>query len=86
MYNRALEKIIDDYKDYQIDGETFKNGLPAVDNDHKNAYFNDVNELLHIKLNVDLYKIDQSVFDYEESDRYDPLSALEIIELQGILC
>ena len=86
MYNKALEKILDDYKDYQIEGEMFKNGLPAVSNDHKEAYFSDVNDLLHIKLEVDLYKVDQSVFDYDESDRYDPLSALEIIELQEILC
>ena len=86
VYNQALEKILSNYSDYQIDGEMFDNGLPAVDNAHKDAYFNDVNELLHIKIKIDLYKVDLSVFDYNESDRYDSLSPIEIIELQEILC
>lgn len=90
-YSKTLEKILDKYKDYIVKdekGETInnENGLPLVDKDHIIDYGNELSELLNIEIDINIYKVDISVFDYNDSDKYDSLSAVDIIKLQSILC
>ena len=63
------------------------NGLPEISDEVQNAnLYDEVNELLSIEINLDLHLIDEKAFDYEDSDRYSPLSPVEIMQLQNILC
>ena len=90
-YTKSLNKIIDDFKEYYVvgeDGEPLINNatwLPIVDDEHNADFQKEINDLLDIEIDVSLYTIDQSAFDYDD-DKYTPLSAAEIYELQNVLC
>lgn len=89
-YSKSIQKIISDYKDYIIKDENGKQkvsdiGLPIVDDAHMADYISEINELLKIEIDVNLYTIDDSVFDYDDS-KYDALTAREMLQLQTILC
>lgn len=90
-YNSALQKIIDSYKDFvqkDDDGNEVMSsvGIPEVDADHIEDYMNEINELLGIEIEVNLYHIDESCFDYDDGDKYDALSPKDILLLQNVLC
>ena len=89
-YSKSIQKIVSDYGDYILkddDGKQMVNnvGLPMVDDSHMADYISEINELLGIEIDVNLYTIDDSVFDYDDS-KYDVLTAQEILQLQTILC
>ena len=86
IYEDSLRKIIDSYKDYTIKDEQLENGLPKVDDEHMEDYVSEINELLNFEVDIDLYYIDEDVFDYEDSARYDAVSASDLIQLRAILC
>lgn len=90
-YSKSLNKIFEKYADYTIKDDngniTYnEQGIPLVDEDHISDYGNEIGELLDIEIDVDLYTVDISIFDYDEGNRYDSLSAVDIIKLQDILC
>ena len=86
IYEDSLRKIIDSYKDYTIKDEQLENGLPKVDDEHMEDYVSEINELLNFEVDIDLYYIDEDVFDYDDSARYDAVSASDLIQLRAILC
>ena len=86
IYEKSLQKIIDSYKEYFVKDETLENGLPKVDDEHMEDYITEINELLAFEVDIDLYYIDEDVFDYEDSDRYDSISAADLIQLRMIIC
>lgn len=86
IYEKSLQKIIDSYKDYFVKDEILENGLPKVDDEHMEDYITEINELLAFEVDIDLYYIDEDVFDYEDSDRYDSISAADLIQLRMIIC
>ena len=90
-YKKSLSKVIEAYKDFFVkddNGEivTMSVGIPEVDTDHIDDYLKDVDDLLNIEIDVELYFIEDSAFDYEDSDRYDAMSAIDIMALQSVLC
>lgn len=90
-YNKSLDKVIKDYEKYAIknkDGEPvlMASGLPDVDEQYKESYVADINELLGIEIDVDLYTINEETFAYDDGDKYDALTPMEIVQLQSILC
>lgn len=90
-YSKAINKIFEKYADYVIKDKNGnikykEQGIPLVDENHIKAFEEEIGELLNIEIDANLYKIDISVFDYEDTDRYDSLSAIDIIKLQSILC
>ena len=86
IYEKSLQKIIDSYKDYFVKDEILENGLPKVDDEHMEDYITEINELLAFEVDIDLYYIDEDVFNYEDSDRYDSISAADLIQLRMIIC
>lgn len=90
-YSQTLNKIFEKYANYVVkddDGNIRYNdqGIPLVDKNHVADYGKEIGELLNIEIDINLYKVDISVFDYEDTDKYDSLSAIDIIKLQSILC
>ena len=90
-YNKELKKILDNYKEYyakdgkgepQIDKTS---GLPVIMPEHSNDFMQEVMELLEIEIDVKPYFIDESLFDYDD-EKYDTMSAIDIINLQSVLC
>ena len=62
-------------------------GIPKVDDTHEDDYISEINELLDMEIEIDdFYNIKDDAFDYIDSDRYDALTASDIINLQSILC
>ena len=92
VYFKSLQKILDEYKEFykkNQNGETVNLpiGVPEVDEGHMEEYIKELDELLGIEIEIELYTIDESVFDYDDtSGRYDVLTASDIIQLQNILC
>lgn len=90
-YTKSLNKIIDDFKNYYVigeDGEPLIDNatlLPIIDEEHKEDFKKEINDLLDIDIEIPLYTIEQSSFDYD-GEKYSPLSAAEIYELQNVLC
>lgn len=89
-YKQSLQKIYDAYNPYFVtndDGNIMQlsNGLPQVDEEHLKDYFAEIDELLNLEVDIDLYHISDSVFDYED-DKYDALSPADIIMLSDVIC
>ena len=90
-YENAFKKLLAKYdKDIEkdVDGNIVQNkdGIPVVNGEASKDFYNELNELLRIELDVNIYQIPSDVFDYEDSERYDAMSASEIIQLQSIMC
>lgn len=90
-YFQQLQKIIQNYEPYQVkdsDGEVVNlpTGIPKVDDEHMADYTQEIESLLRIDTEIELYNISDEVFDYGDNDRYDLLSAADIFALREILC
>ena len=91
IYQEMLRKIFDAYEQYSEkdkNGEIKLNehGIPIVDKEHNDTFYNEINDLLSLEVDVEFYKIQEDAFDYDEGDRYDPLSVQEMINLYKVLC
>lgn len=90
-YNETIKKTFEKYDEYILKDEDGKykfgeNGIPLVSKEQAEDYAKDISELLNIEIDVKLHTIDISEFDYADSERYDVLTAMDIIRLQGVLC
>ena len=91
VYEAELKKILNQYSEYMIKDEngnyiTGDLGIPLVEPKYKDEFNEVMSELLNIEIDVDFYHIDSSLFEYDDSDKYDALSPKDIITLQSILC
>jgi len=91
-YIKSLNNLFADYDEYIIRDEN-KNimsndmGIPIVDCNVEKEFNEEISELLNIEIEIKLYCISEDAFDYEDNtNRYDSLSAADIINLQVILC
>ena len=90
-YENELKKLFDSYKDKTIkdeNGETKFNQyhVPIIESKYSKEFDESLTELLNIEVEIDLYTIDDSAFNYDDTDKYDCLSPMEIMQLQDILC
>lgn len=91
-YIKSLNKLFADYNDHMVrdkNNNVVNNdmGIPIVDNDVEKEFNEEISNLLNIEIELELYHIPENVFDYEDNtNRYDSLSAVDIMSLQGILC
>ena len=90
FYEKSLNKIIESYKDFLVkdsDGKfVISNiGVPMVDENHIEDYNNEIAELINLEVDVKIYQIPESIFDYEDADgKYDTVSGSEILRLVKI--
>ena len=63
------------------------NGIPMVKKEVEKEYLTKVNDLLNIEFEINLFKIDEECFNYDDTiGKYDVLSPSEIMFLQSFLC
>lgn len=92
VYDEALKKIFDNYKDKFVLGENGQpvineQGIPVVSSDVKKEFENEILELLQIEVEIAPYTIPESHFDYEDTKGiYDVLTPTEIFMLIEVLC
>lgn len=91
VYDAELRKIFKQYDEYIIkddegNARLNQSGIPLVEPSVMEEFNNAIAELLNIEIEVELYPVDESVFEYDDDERYSALSANEIMELQSILC
>lgn len=91
-YIKSLNKLFVTYDGYMVRDEN-KNimsndmGIPIVDSSVAEEFNEEISNLLNIEIEIQLYGISEDVFDYEDNaNRYDSLSAADIINLQAVLC
>ena len=91
-YEQALKKILEGYKDFFVkksDDELVMTsiGVPLVDNIHMKEYTEEIQELLDIEIEIQIYKIDSKDFDYEDPNgKYDVLTVKELLQLTNLFC
>lgn len=91
-YINSLHKLFSDYDNYIVKDENNNilrndDGIPIVDNQVKKEFDAEISNLLNVEIEIELYCIPENIFDYDDNnDRYDSLSAADIINLQNILC
>ncbi len=90
-YQQALKKILSNYEEYQVKNEkgeveNLPIGIPKVDEEHLQDYLGEINDLLNVETEVNLHTIPEEAFDYPDNDRYDAMTATDILTLQQILC
>ena len=93
IYKTQLEKIIKELRDndkvvLDEDGEmkVTEQGLPVVKEEYAKEFQENLTELLNLQVDVDVFFIDEEVFNYEDSSRYDAMSATDIFNLKLVLC
>lgn len=91
-YEKELNKIVESYSTFFINNSDGKpliasSGVPVVDDDHAKDYAHDLQELVNFEIDVEVYHVDESIFNYEDiRGRYDALSGKEILKLVNIFC
>lgn len=91
-YIKSLNKLFSNYDDYIVKDENnnmMNNdiGIPIVDSKVEKEFNEEISNLLNIEIEIKLHCIPENVFDYEDNvNRYDSLSATDIINLQAVLC
>ena len=90
-YEKELQKLFSEYDDKAVKddkGNTKYNqyNIPIIQKEFSEDFDKELSELLNIQLDISLYTVDDSVFDYEDSDRYDCLTPFDIVKLQDIIC
>ena len=90
VYIKSLNNLIENYKDHIVKDENGKVqlleiGVPSVDDEVKDEYINELNELLNIEVDVPIYKIPENVFNYEgiQYDALSPKESMLLIDLFG---
>lgn len=91
IYEKELNNIYENYSDYMVKDEDGniridENGIPLVDDSVSEEFRHEISELLNIEIDIDIFYIDQTLFDYNDENKYDALSAKDILILQSILC
>lgn len=89
LYFSSLNKMISDYgdsilKDKDGNVKVYQSGIPKVDKSVEDEYLKDVNDLLNIKVDVNIFKIPEESFNYE-SEKYDALSVKEVVTLIDLM-
>lgn len=95
-YDKEIKKIFSQYERYfELDKDKKPilnaNGIPLIKDEYKNEvqskYASEINELLNIEIDINLYSISVDCFDYDDTDnKYDILTPMEIMNLQRIIC
>lgn len=91
-YMKSLNKLFHDYDGHIVRDENdniMRNdmGIPIVDGGIEKEFNEEISDLLNIEIEIEPYYIPESLFDYEDNiNRYDCLSAADIMNLQAILC
>lgn len=93
VYIKQLEKLINEAKkneklELTENGQIIEteNHIPKVKDEYKEEFNDDLEDLLLFYLDVDYSYVDESIFDYDEKDKYDVLSPAEVFALRTCLC
>lgn len=90
IYQEALQNLFKSYDEFMIkkeDGtpEVTESGIPKVEKSHIEEFNKDLIDLLNTEIEINPYQIDEESFNYED-ERYDVLPAVDMMNLQKILC
>ena len=93
VYIKQLEKLINEAKqedklELTEDGNIIEkeNHLPKIKSEYAEEFSSDLEDLLLFHLDINYTYLDENVFDYDETDRYDVLSPVEVFTLRNCLC
>ena len=91
VYSKSLENIYRVYEPYTLKDDEgnilcYESGIHKVDDAHFKEYCEEITQLLETEAEVDLCHVDFSVFDYEDGEKYDVLSSVDLVDLRSILC
>lgn len=90
IYVESLSSLIKNYKEHIVNDKNGNQifmdvGVPMVDDSVKDEYIKELNDLLSIEVDIEIFKIPEEVFDYD-GEKYDALSVKEIMLLIDIFC
>lgn len=91
IYEQEMKKLFERYDSKMVKDESGNivydsTGFPKF-GAGDGGFKEEMNDLLDISVDVNIYHIDEDVFDYEDKDnRFDAMSPTDILVLQSILC
>lgn len=92
IYNKAMQKILKAYsdkteKDENGSEKTELNGLPVIQEEFREEFYQEVNDLLLMEVEITPFYVHEEIFDYENPNgRYDTISPKDMLMLISILC
>lgn len=91
-YTIELNKLFDRYDDKTVIDENGNKkinsmGIPVIEAEYSKEFDEELSELLNMIVDIDIYTIDESLFDYDDQNgKYDVLSSAEMFQLQKYFC
>lgn len=91
VYETQLNKVMNSYADNMVKDDngnvkTNNIGIPFVEESCREDFNREIEELLNFEIEIEIYTVDESVFDYDDNGKYDVLTVNDILFLQSILC
>lgn len=91
-YRKSISKLFSEYEEHFVRDEqgdvTYNDmGIPVINDEAARDFQEELENLLKIEIEVEPFYIEENAFNYEDyAGRYDSLSAIDIMNLQTILC
>lgn len=63
-----------------------KSGIPVVEESVRAEFLDELNDLLNLEVDVKFYTINESIFDFDNQNRYDALSIDDTLFLMKLMC
>ena len=92
LYTKALQKILAAYsdkteKDDEGQDKMEANGLPVIQEEYREEFYQEINDLLLMEIEISPFYVNEKIFDYENpSGRYDTIPPKDMFTLISILC
>lgn len=90
-YDKMLKSLFRKYEDSMIHDDSgeityAKSGIPVVEESVRAEFLDELNDLLNLEVDVKFYTINESIFDFDNQNRYDALSIDDTLFLMKLMC
>lgn len=93
IYTKQLQAMQNKYKEadklmLNDDGELIMNesGIPMPKKEYEQEYLTELTDLLNFEVEVELYAISDDALDYDDADKYDVLTPVEMLTVMKFVC
>lgn len=91
IYESQLKKLFADYEGKYVTDETGnvtmrKDGTPVIKDEYAKDFYADLDSLLNLETEINLFRQEFDIFNYQDNERYDVLTPKETSDLAEIIC
>ena len=93
VYTKQLQALQNKYKEadkFILDknGEPMmnENGIPLPKKEYEKDFFEELAELLNFEVELELYTVSEDALNYDDTDKYDVLTPVEMLTIMKLIC